>query len=118
TLHPGAVAYTNGFLLKVDSSGQIINNATGDCQEVSRSFSASPGSISETYVEPRSTLDISGSTWDPLAITTQDVDVDPTAYCIQKALCGVVALKQKGNGCSLKDTLMCYLQDAASCDAA
>src|SRR4029077_16302163 len=53
-----------------------------------------------------------------ILINTMDIDMDPTAYCIQKAPCGVVGLKQRGNGCSLKDTLVYFLQDAASCDAA
>jgi gliding motility-associated-like protein len=117
TLHPGNAAFTNGFLLKVDSSGQIMNNATGDCQQVNRSFSPSQVSTNEIYIGPRQSIDISGSTWNPINITTLDIDVDPTAYCIQKATCGVVGLKQKGNVCSLKDTLVYFLQDAASCDA-
>ncbi len=117
TLHPGNVSFTNGFLLKVDSSGQIMNNATGDCQQVNRSFSSSPGSISETYIDPRQTNDLTGTSWNPIGVTALDIDVDPTAYCIQKAPCGVVGLKQRGNACSLKDTLVYFLQNAASCDA-
>ena len=118
TTHPGNASYTNGFLLKVDSSGQIMNNATGDCQQTNQLFSASPGSITETYLDPRTSIDINGSSWTPVHIATLDIDVDPTAYCMQKAPCGVVALKQRGNGCSLQDTLVFYLKDAATCDAA
>ncbi len=51
TTHPGNASFTNGFLLKVDSSGQIMNNATGDCQQTNQPFSASPGSIAETYID-------------------------------------------------------------------
>ena len=117
TLHPGNVSFADAFLLKVDSSGQIMNNATGDCQQVNRSFSASQGSIAETYLDLRNSIDVIGPVWKPIIVTSLDIDVDPTAYCIQKAPCGVVGLKQRGNGCSLKDTLVYFLQDAATCDA-
>ena len=108
----GYASFANGFLLKVDGNGLIMNNGTGDCQPVNRSFSASPGSIPERIVESRQANNMSGTSWKPVNITSLDIEVDPTSYCIQKASCGVVGLKQRGNGCSTKDTLVFFLQDA------
>ncbi len=117
TLQQGMPPYSNGFLLKVDSSGQITNHATGDCQTVNRPFSASPGSVQEVSVEARQANDISGISWKPVNILSQGIDVLPTSHCTQNASGGAVSLKQKGNGCSLKDTLVFFLQGAATSDA-
>ena len=115
--HPGLNYWKDGFLLKVDSSGQIMNNATGECQQVNRSFTSAPGPVSLTWLTPRQSIDLTGPAFKPFNITSGNVEADPTAYCIQKQNCGTVGLKQKGNGCSMNDTLIYFLQDPSSCDA-
>ena len=82
----GFASFANGFLMKVDGNGLIVNNGTGDCQPVNGSFSASPGSVQEVSVEPRQANNMSGTSWKPVNIISQDIEAHPTSYCIQKAI--------------------------------
>ncbi|MDP9040536.1 MAG: gliding motility-associated C-terminal domain-containing protein, partial [Bacteroidota bacterium] len=117
-VHPGNASWKNAFLLKVDSSGKILNNATGDCQQMDRGFYPGPGPVTLDPLPPRQTNDLSGPSFKSINVSSQDVEQDPKAFCIQKANCGTVALKQKGTACSMKDALKYYLQDPSTCDAA
>ena len=118
TMNAAHSSFANGFLMKVDGNGQIVNNGTGDCQPVNRNFSASPGSIQEPLLEHRQANDISGTSWKPFDIISQDIEVHPTSYCTQKGSGGgAVTLKQRGDGCSINDTLVFFLQDAETMGA-
>ncbi|MBE7179461.1 MAG: hypothetical protein INR69_23865, partial [Mucilaginibacter polytrichastri] len=110
--------YRNSFLLKVDSSGNIIPNASGDCRQEDKDFTISNTSISVADPAIDSVVNLAEFFTAAGDMQTQNLDLDATKLCGVPKDCGTVSLKQKGSGCSLQDTLVYYLEGAANCDAA
>jgi gliding motility-associated-like protein len=111
-------AFTNAFLLKVDSTGQIIPNAGADCMPTNGilNSSATPITLNEPITAgSANTQDISSAVAN---VFSQAASVDATAFCNLPANCNTVLFKQRGTGCSLADTLVYFLQNASNCDAA
>lgn len=111
--------FKNSFLLKIDSNGTVIPSAfTGDCRYTNNNLIKGSVTVSLSYNAIDSVVNIPDAYITNANTLSQDVFVDAVPYCGASANCGVVGFKQKGNGCSLSDTLEYYLEDAANCDAA
>ncbi|MFT3704959.1 MAG: gliding motility-associated C-terminal domain-containing protein [Agriterribacter sp.] len=110
--------FNNNFLLKVDSSGQVIPNATGDCQVEDATLNIQSTTITSVSPETQGVTNLTNLKTESANMLSQDVFVDAVPYCNVSGSCGVVGFQQNGNGCSLTDTLVYYLQDPHNCDAA
>lgn len=111
--------YRNSFLIKVDKNGTIIPSASsGDCRYTDNQLvkKAIKINLSDNRIDSVVTLPDAYIT--KQTFLTQDVDLDAIPFCNISAACGTVGFKQKGNGCSLNDTLVYYLENAENCDAA
>lgn len=116
---PNSPYFPNSFLLKVDSSGVIIPSATGDCSYTDNNLKKEAfSSVAISYPAIDSVIDLNPLDIKKGSVLIQDVFVDAMPYCNTSGSCGNVGFKQKGNGCSLTDTLEYYLENAASCNAA
>jgi gliding motility-associated-like protein len=119
TLVPSYGDFNTGFMLKLDSSGQIEPGATSTCLSTDRPFAVS----TNTSVALKSNINntatpIVGLTATPTTLTTTPVPLYPDLFCYNPAICGDVTLQQKGQVCSAGDTLVYYLANAANCSAA
>ncbi len=116
--HAGIGAFDNCFLLKVDSIGEVVHGATGDCAQTDRTFTQAPATVSITYPAIEGVVDLGAVTYAPLDLTMEDIFMDATQFCNVQGNCGVVSFKQRGRSCSLTDTLVYFLENASNCDAA
>jgi gliding motility-associated-like protein len=107
--------FSKAFFIKTDSSGMI--NAGGGCDRTDRPFVPTPISFSVSptrlFIQNKTPFSIPVG-----SITGVDMSIDATLFCSTPANCSTVDIKQRGAGCSLKDTLVYYLADNADCDAA
>jgi gliding motility-associated-like protein len=109
--------FTDAFLIKTDSSGELITGGAGSCTSTDRPLAPVP--ISFSVAPAGHTLqDVQNYTLSNGSISSMDFAVDATLLCSTPANCNTVTLKQRGTGCSLGDTLVYYLEDNADCDAA
>ncbi|HEX6426525.1 MAG TPA: gliding motility-associated C-terminal domain-containing protein [Niastella sp.] len=108
-------SFSNAFFIKTDSSGLI--NPGGGCDRTDRPFVPTPISFSVSptrlFIQDKKPFSVPVG-----SITGVDMSIDATLFCSTPANCSTVAIKQRGAGCSLKDTLVYYLADNADCDAA
>lgn len=118
TSHAGYGSFTNCFLLKVDSIGEVIPGATGDCAQINRTVTVGPFPISIIRPATDGSPDLIQFVAGPVNLSGQPIFMDATPFCSVLGNCGAVSFKQRGNGCSLSDTLVYFLEDASNCDAA
>lgn len=110
--------FTSSFLLKTDSTGEIILNAGGSCTVESRPYTAEPivAAIEESFtagsVSDLQVLDIIESKAIP-----QDQQLDATLYCNRQTNCNNILIGTRGSTCNRADTLTFYLNNAV-CGAA
>lgn len=119
TLVPSYGDFNNGFMLKLDSSGQIEPGATSTCLSTDRPFAVSTNSSIALEANINDVeAPIVGLTSTPIAFNALPVSLLPDLFCYNPAICGDVTLQQKGHVCTAGDTLVYYLANAANCSAA
>lgn len=101
--------FTNSFLLKVDSSGEIMQGAIGNCASKQMALSVSPVNVGTTDSGIDSVVDLKGLSIVNNDTLTMDISYDATLYCNQKSSCPPVVLSSLKNDCTTKDTLTYYL---------
>lgn len=103
--------FTNGFMLKVDSIGNILpNNASGNCSNITVPFEAINTVASPTtlyYID--SVVTISNFLSPSSNVLAMPTVIDAELSCSQQSTCAPVTLSVLGNGCSIHDTLTYYL---------
>jgi len=112
------VSFTNAFLIKADSNGQILSGAPADCSQTDRPLTLVPASVSVLSPAIDAVIPYNGETTSASSVTSFNIPMDATLYCNATMDCNEVGFLEKGTGCSLSDTLIYYLKDAANCDAA
>lgn len=119
---PNDIQFMNGFMLKVDSSGHIKPPNSGTCDPVITGAGTSTPVITPLGILPGP--DIIEDVVNPFAfnvtpsqVVSLEMPLDATLFCYEPASCGLVTLGQQGNGCSIGDTLVYFLQNAQSCGA-
>jgi len=115
---PETSAFTNCFLVKADSNGYVFPNATGDCLPVDRPYTINPTTVTVAYPAVTAITALTGLTTQAGTSYSGVAGMDATAFCLTQANCGAVDLLNRGKACSLTDTLVYYLANAANCDAA
>lgn len=107
--------FTNSFIIKTDSAGLVESSA--ECAPVDAPFFTTPFSLRETF----QFIDGIQTTPHTQIEPAQLISITENLYAAQKChkvdMCGQVGFLQRGNGCSLTDTLVYYLMDAKNCDA-
>jgi gliding motility-associated-like protein len=109
--------FTHGFMLKVDSVGEIVHPNVGACSSVTGTLNASPIAVSLSWNAIDAVIDLTPVTLLPGNIISMDIPMDATLFCSERANCSQVTLGQRGNGCSVSDTLVYFLQNATNCGA-
>lgn len=119
-VHTGNPDFTNAFVLKLDSSGQLQTGAAASCVATDRPFPVTKcttcGEV--TLAQPPSEMTLQAGKLFTQLPYVQDNDVTPVLYCFQPGNCNAVSLQQKGKVCSLHDTLVYYLDHSGNCGAA
>ncbi len=108
---PQTPVFTNSFMMKVDSLGDILPvNAGGTCSNTAVSFSAvaAVASLSSQYYID-SVVNLTGLLVQPSPVLEQPAVIDAELFCSQQSVCGPVVLSVSGTGCSINDTLTYYL---------
>jgi gliding motility-associated-like protein len=109
--HPLNAKFTNSFMMKVDSVGNILpGNTSGTCSNTAVPFSAVNVVASPTtsyYIDD--VIDLTGLLVQPSPVLEQPAVIDAELYCSQQSVCGPVVLAVSGTGCSINDTLTYYL---------
>jgi gliding motility-associated-like protein len=109
--------FANGFMLKVDSVGQIVYPNAGYCSTVQENMMVNPVVVTPVPYGSDQTSELTSVILTTGAIKIMDEFMDATLHCYDPASCSQVTLAQRGNGCAVTDTLVYFLENAGSCGA-
>jgi gliding motility-associated-like protein len=117
--HTGNANFTNSFVLKLDSTGQLQTGATANCVATDRPFPVTPcTTCGDVFEQPKTAGPPVLGTMTTASPFNQNNDMTSVLLCFQQGNCNTVSLKQKGPACALHDTLVYYLDNSANCGAA
>lgn len=114
---PLLTGFYNSFILKVDSAGQIVQPNTGSCATTPAATLVTPTAVSETTSRIDDIVSLTNTPMQPATLLSRPIFMDASLYCFEPANCRQVTLEKLGNGCTVTDTLVYYLKDAANCGA-
>lgn len=101
--------FTNSFILKAGSNGEIVGTGAGICSPENRPFSTSTIVVNEADSRVDSVVNLSYFTVTAGNITCYPVKYDATLFCNQVAYCSTMSLAGKSGICNLQDTLRYYI---------
>ncbi|HEV2483720.1 MAG TPA: gliding motility-associated C-terminal domain-containing protein [Puia sp.] len=117
--HSGNGSFSNGFVLKLDSSGQLQTGAAANCLATDRPFTVTPcTTCGPVTIQPPYAGATQIGTPSLGVPYVQDNDTRAILSCFQPGNCANVNLLQRGAVCAVKDTMVYYLDKSGNCGAA
>lgn len=108
-VHPLNGRFNSGFILKTDSIGKIIANATGSCETVTTACVPVNLVVNQSASNIDSVVNLSNFAVYNSTVTEFPEFIDADLFCNQQSNCTPVTVASIGNGCSMQDTLTYYL---------